>query len=236
MSATEPQILEPIVYNFTRTNYEQKFESKWVPIALKQMIIRYCTRIFPSKILSIKQDADFFKLLKCKLGKTSASFASELLYRASEHGFDSKIFHDKCDGHASTITIIKSDIGNIFGGYADIKWPHASKSEFKPNRGYSKGIFMFSIRRNGDTSDDRPIIFASKSDKSCLVSCRNKGPIFDSDDGGSNEIFIDGDNSFTSRNDDAFDYKTFSFKTGVSGTKDPGGYFKVTEYEVFKVQ
>ena len=46
----------------------------------------------------------------------------QLLYRASEDGFNSDNFHQKCDGIKNTLTIIKSTNGNIFGGYTGAAW------------------------------------------------------------------------------------------------------------------
>ena len=51
-----------------------------------------------------------------------------ILYRASEHGFNSKDFHSKCDGHANTLTILKSSGGSsfIFGGFTSATWDSLS--------------------------------------------------------------------------------------------------------------
>ena len=46
----------------------------------------------------------------------------ELNYRASRDGFDAMDFHKKCDGIANTLTVIKSENGNIFGGFTEQKW------------------------------------------------------------------------------------------------------------------
>lgn len=42
----------------------------------------------------------------------------KLIYRATEHGFSATKFHQKCDGISNTLTIIKTTVGNVFGGYA----------------------------------------------------------------------------------------------------------------------
>ena len=38
-----------------------------------------------------------------------------LLYRASEHGFKSKSYHEHVDGVQDTITFVKSENNGIFG-------------------------------------------------------------------------------------------------------------------------
>ena len=45
-----------------------------------------------------------------------------LQYRASRDGFDSEEFHKRCDGISNTLTIIKSEHGNIFGGFTGKAW------------------------------------------------------------------------------------------------------------------
>lgn len=45
-----------------------------------------------------------------------------LLYRASEHGYDSANFHSRCDDKQCTLTIVKTTCGYIFGGYTNANW------------------------------------------------------------------------------------------------------------------
>ncbi len=45
-----------------------------------------------------------------------------LLYRSTRDGFTSQAFHSKCDGKGKTITIIKSNLDYVFGGYASSVW------------------------------------------------------------------------------------------------------------------
>ncbi len=46
----------------------------------------------------------------------------KLIYRASEHGYTAKSFHQYCDDQGPTLVIIKSREGNIFGGYTTQSW------------------------------------------------------------------------------------------------------------------
>jgi len=46
----------------------------------------------------------------------------KLQYRATRDGFSGKNFHSKCDGIANTLTVIKSEHGNIFGGFTEKAW------------------------------------------------------------------------------------------------------------------
>ena len=46
----------------------------------------------------------------------------KLIYRASEHGYTAKSFHEYCDKKKPTLVIIKSSGGWIFGGYTTQSW------------------------------------------------------------------------------------------------------------------
>ena len=45
-----------------------------------------------------------------------------LIYKASQYGFESSSFHIKCDKKLNTLVIIKSKNGNLFGGYTEQSW------------------------------------------------------------------------------------------------------------------
>ena len=46
----------------------------------------------------------------------------KLLYRASEHGYSAKSFHECCNYKGPTLIVIKSSKGWIFGGYTTQSW------------------------------------------------------------------------------------------------------------------
>lgn len=64
-----------------------------------------------------------------------------LLYRASENNFSSATFHSKCDGKGSSLTIIKSENGNIFGGYSSASWASDQNGKYFS----SPNSFLFSV-------------------------------------------------------------------------------------------
>ena len=51
-----------------------------------------------------------------------SDYDMKLLYRASEHGYTAKSFHEYCDDKGPTLIIIKSSEGWIFGGYTTQSW------------------------------------------------------------------------------------------------------------------
>ena len=57
-----------------------------------------------------------------KLRKWVGDYKWRLIYRASEHGYTAKSFHEYCDDKGPTLIIIKSSGGYIFGGYTTQSW------------------------------------------------------------------------------------------------------------------
>ena len=72
--------------------------------------------------------------------------AWQLLYQASSNGFNSSIFHAKCDGYQGTLVVIKSKNSNIFGGYTEADWSGYNKYKFDTN------AFLFSLVNSYNTS------------------------------------------------------------------------------------
>ncbi len=66
-----------------------------------------------------------------------------LLYRATRDGFESSAFHEKCDGKAKTMTIIKTKSNYVFGGYTAASWDSSGTHKADPT------AYIYSLRRNG---------------------------------------------------------------------------------------
>jgi hypothetical protein len=45
-----------------------------------------------------------------------------LLWRGTRDGFAARDFHDRCDGHPNTLTLIQDTEGNVFGGFTPVEW------------------------------------------------------------------------------------------------------------------
>ena len=56
------------------------------------------------------------------LRKWAGNYQWRLLYRASEHEYSGKSFHECCDDKGPTLIVIKSSGGWIFGGYTTRSW------------------------------------------------------------------------------------------------------------------
>jgi hypothetical protein len=97
-----------------------------------------------------------------------------LLYRGTRDGFTAKAFHEKCDGKANTVTIIKTDGNYVFGGYTSAKWHSDDKYINDPN------AFIFSLRRNGISISQK---FMITQPQTAIAGTSFHGPYF----GGSNK-------------------------------------------------
>ena len=75
----------------------------------------------PSELLPNTQlvDMKYDKCLKEWLGSENNW---KLIYRASEHDYTARSFHEYCDDKGPTLIVIKSSEGWIFGGYTTQSW------------------------------------------------------------------------------------------------------------------
>ena len=160
-----------IIAYYVRVNYEKKTKV-FVPLALKNWIKKYSERIIPSKLLSLKEDLEFTSLLISKL--SSASITFKLIFTATDHKYDkAAAFHDLCDRIPNTLTIIKSNYGNIFGGYAEKPWMSLEHEAFVKSIGkdvkacrsstMDNSAFVFLIRSHSPNINyEAPMIFSLK--------------------------------------------------------------------------
>jgi hypothetical protein len=72
-----------------------------------------------------------------------------IMHRATRDGFSCQAFHSKCDGKGNTITIIKSNLNYVFGGYASSAWNSSGTWIKDPN------AFLFSLIRAGVSFKDK---------------------------------------------------------------------------------
>jgi len=51
-----------------------------------------------------------------------ANPAFKLIYKATQHGFSGKDFHRHCESKGPTVSLIKSEYGNVFGAFTCQPW------------------------------------------------------------------------------------------------------------------
>ena len=86
---------------------------------IRLKISKYCLKN-PSELLPNTQlvSQEYDSILR----EWAGDYTWKLLYRASEHGYTGKSFHDCCDDKGPTLIVIKSDGGWLFGGYTTQSW------------------------------------------------------------------------------------------------------------------
>ena len=75
-------------------------------------------QIFDSKLITNINQIELIKTGIKNFDKKK-KIKIKLLFRASRDGDNNKSYHDKCDGIAPTISVIKTKTGYTFGGYTD---------------------------------------------------------------------------------------------------------------------
>ena len=244
MSST-PTDSELVTFNFIRTNYEHKYKQN-VPMALKYLTLRFSNRVIGCKLLTIKQDLDFFKLLLTKLPSVRRF---NFLFRASDHKYSAKKFHEICDNKPGMIVIIKSNWDNIFGGYTSKSWKVTDKKW--GNYVTDKNAFLFLIKSDKTSLQIKcPLLLELKKNRvDDAIFCYNKyGPAFGrgcdiriGDD--CNKPIETGDDSQNPNYSRQFSYNNTSYPiinlcggNITARSSIPNEYiFQVIDYEVFQI-
>jgi hypothetical protein len=149
-----------------------------------------------------------------------------LLWRGSRDGFGANDFHDRCDGHAKTVTLIKSKNHCIFGGYTPVAWIQSCRGDYVADSSLTS--FLFTIR-NPHRLDER--IFKLKQAACAIYGHQTWGPTF-----GNWALRICDQCQNSSTNHSGLD-NGYINDTGISGSQVLTGQpnFSVEEIEVFQV-
>lgn len=79
---------------------------------------------------------------------------AKLIFRASQHNFQSALFKETCAGCPNTLMIAKSEKGQVFGGFTPSKWLNTKEKQYVGDPTASSFLFsldnnlIFPIRRN----------------------------------------------------------------------------------------
>jgi hypothetical protein len=152
----------------------------------------------------------------------------KLQYRATRDGFTGENFHSKCDGIANTLTIIKSEHGNIFGGFIEKAWKSSSPGQYvaDPN------AFVFSLVNK----ENKPFKVICTNSDYAFAGSSSYGPVFGR--GHTICIFSDSNSNKKSYSDFGFDYIHSDYQYGTEKSKSilaGSEHFQTLEIEVFVV-
>ena len=95
---------------------------------IRVKISRCCLKN-PSELLPDTQIVN--KQYDSYLREWAGDYKWRLIYRASEHDYTAKSFHEYCDDKGPTLIVIKSNGGDIFGGYTTQSWKVIHPKEFE---------------------------------------------------------------------------------------------------------
>ena len=149
-----------------------------------------------------------------------------LLYRGTRDGFGSSDFHSKCDGHSSTLTILKAKGGsNIFGGFTTVSWD--STSQWKSDQ----NAFLFSLTNK----DNLPLKMKIEPNRHhCAIYCNPEyGPTFGDD---INIINNPNTTMYSSSNlSHTYSHPRYELNSNEAKTFLSGSYnFQLDDIEVYK--
>jgi hypothetical protein len=121
---------------------------------------------FKSQILADTQVFDLIKL--CQF---SPKDSWSLLYRGTRDGFSANNFHSKCDGHSSTLMILKARRSSyIFGGFTSQAWQSTTPSCVKAD----PNAFLFSLTNK----DNTPCLMRTSNVDQSIVCNPSYGAVF----------------------------------------------------------
>ena len=224
--SSEASPLELVTFCFIRKQYEKKYKQN-VPMALKYLTFKFSNMIIGCNMLTIAEDLELSKLL---LKKLPSFKVSEFLYRASDHNFSSREFHDVCDGIKGTMSIIMETHGHIFGGYTTRSWNRYSRYKSDQH------VFLFLIRSKKAIKNKCPLLLElekSKRNRSAIYCKGDLGPTF-----GDFEIkIVDRGNVKWNESKAMYLGEDEVSLTGTMGVgHDRRSFFLISNYEVFQIK
>ena len=152
----------------------------------------------------------------------------ELIYRGTRDGALSKNFHEKCDNKGPTITLIKNEKGNIFGGFSSVSWTSYGNWKQAPNS------FLFSLTNIYGTNPTK-FQLKNNNDSHAIKDHSSYGPIF----GQGHDLWVTNDffnngiySGFPCTYEDSIGKGRSTF---TGDTNNSNSNFKIKEIEVFKL-
>lgn len=147
----------------------------------------------------------------------------QLIYKGSRDGFSASTFHQKCDNKGSTIVIIKSTNGYLFGGLAHPSWN--STCSYLPDP--SNRSFIFTLTNPNNIP---PTKYPCITSTNAIQGHPSYGPLF----GGGADINVNNNCNSTSSNSTGFGYYQDTTGKG-SDTFTGAANFSVQDIEVFTI-
>ena len=195
---------------FEKINVFKKIEKPFMDLTEKIQLLQSVNALH-SNILTVQQTKNLIYLIDMPI-----STKWKLIYWASRDGFGAKDFHYHCDYKPNTLTIIKTENGNVFGGFTTAEWDTSGENKEDRN------AYLFVLISNKNA----PAKFEIVKDTNEAINClEDYGPVF-----GRNDLCI-ANNSNSNEESSSEKLEVFSdVKFSLTDTET----FKVKDIEVFQ--
>jgi hypothetical protein len=152
-----------------------------------------------------------------------------LLWRGSRDGFGASEFHQRCDGHTNTLTIVQDTNDFVFGGFTPLAWE--SRGHWKPDTELKS--FLFTLKNPHHSPPQR---FPLRRDRfhRAILGYRSWGPMFGS---GPADLGVCDDCQANAGSYSGRFGNTYANESGIDGKRlfTNAPFFTVKEIEVFEV-
>ena len=174
-------------------------------------------------VTSAKMRADLLDV--CAFADAS-SCHFKLLYRASRDGFSAASFHARCDAKPKTLLVVRSTLGNVFGGYTQATWDSSSGYKSDPQ------AFIFSLVNKSVAAKQRALRMPVKSGKPSIHCSAAYGAIF----GGGYDLCLNNGQTGYANLGSYYDFPLHAYGTHEARTFLAGAYtFDTSEVELFQL-
>ena len=149
----------------------------------------------------------------------------ELLWQGSRDGFTAAKFHANCNNKGPTVTVIKSNYDQIFGGFTSESWGFAGSTAKQGVNKKDPTAFIYSLSKE--------VKCAEQLNDNSIQDYPGCGPIF----GFNGFCDIGIDNNCDKRNNGCWANKTYKLPAGADDSYLAGSqWFSVKEIEVYAVK
>jgi hypothetical protein len=175
--------------------HEQTIEEQEQANAQLSASSKAAQELFPEETVNLSSDILRLKVLALPLldSQIVSDFPSifdefcrkhfVLLWRGSRDGFGARDFHQRCDGHANTLTLILDTDGNVFGGFTPLAWEsrisnsHTEDNDVRYKCDESLQSFVYTLENIHDIPARK---FSLKDERKRYAICCDAryGPIF----------------------------------------------------------
>jgi hypothetical protein len=224
-------------FEFISDSFESLTFSIWSSLQTRLTVSATATPPSPAGRFHLPvTDLGMFPVIESKIISTFPEFFSvfrgkrfKLLHQGSRDGFEAKAFHDRCDGHPNTVTLISSTNGYVFGGYTPLAW--SSRAKAVPD--HRLRSFIFTITNPPNLP---PQIFKLKQAENAIYGGSFYGPRFGEGDNWNADLNICDRCRVVNRSYSMLG-NAYTNETGISGNQVLTGShnFTVEEIEIFQV-